>query len=533
VEDSPDTILLEPPAAPPPGANRPRSQLGRLASGLPSLLVFSTLGGLLAWGHLTGWNLPRFSWFTAASVSQDDWCSQHSVPDSQCVECNPALMPRPKAFGWCQTHGVHECPLCHPEVAQTATRSQVTEADLLRAQRALDFCDRPENNPGCKSHQRRIQFVSQEAVAKAGIDPDHPVSRGPVVEAVTGNGEITYDPTLTARLSARVPGTVFRASKKVGDTVEAGEVVALVDAAEVGKAKAEFVQALVQVRWRTRTYRRLRDTAAAVPERTILESENLLNEAKIRLTAAQQALANLGLPVNPAAYDKVEDTELSDRLRFLGLPAELSSQLGPATVTANLLPVTAPFQGVVVSRDAVAGQVIDTWKVLFLVVDVRQMWLTLNLRIEDARSVALGQKVRFRSAGARDDSVGTIHWISTEIDSRTRTLQVRVLLPNPEGRLRSNTYATGQVILREEPQAVVVPNEALHWEGDCHVVFVRDKNYLQKGAPKVFHTRTVRPGARDDKKTEIIAGLLPGEVIAVKGSAALRAELLRGNLGEG
>src|SRR5262249_29512959 len=158
VEESPDTVLLEPPPTPPLPTSPRGSLLGRLASGLPSLLVFTALGGLLAWGHLTGWNPTRFSWFTGAAPGRKhSWCSQHNVPDSLCVECNPELMPRPKAFGWCQQHGVHECPLCHPEVAQLAARPQVTEADLLQAQRALDFADRPENNPGCKSHQRRIQ----------------------------------------------------------------------------------------------------------------------------------------------------------------------------------------------------------------------------------------------------------------------------------------------------------------------------------------------------------------------------------------
>jgi len=77
-----------------------------------------------------------------------------------------------------------------------------------------------------------------------------------------------------------------------------------------------------------------------------------------------------------------------------------------------------------------------------------------------------------------------------------------------------------------------VPSAAVHWEGDCHVVFVRDRNFLQEDAPKVFHTRVVRPGATDGQTTEIIAGVLPGERVADKGSAALRAELLRGNLGE-
>src|SRR5262249_24890418 len=102
-----------------------------------------------------------------------------------------------------------------------------------------------------------------------------------------------------------------------------------------------------------------------------------------------------------------------------------------------------------------------------------------------------------------------------------------------EGRLRANVFGAARVVLREEGKAIVVPNRAVHWEGDCFVVFVRDKDYLQPGAPKVFHTRTVRLGARDQNQTEIIAGVLPGELVAARGSATLRAELLRGNLGEG
>jgi cobalt-zinc-cadmium efflux system membrane fusion protein len=64
-------------------------------------------------------------------------------------------------------------------------------------------------------------------------------------------------------------------------------------------------------------------------------------------------------------------------------------------------------------------------------------------------------------------------------------------------------------------------------------VFVRDKDFLRGGIPKVFHVRTVRLGAKDDKQTEIVAGILPGEMVATTGSSLLRAELLKGNLGEG
>jgi cobalt-zinc-cadmium efflux system membrane fusion protein len=501
---------------------------------VPAALAFVTLGGLLAWGHLTGWTLPSFAALTGQeAAAPEDWCASHGVPESQCVECRPDLLPRPQAFGWCATHGVHECPWCHPEVAQTERPPAIPSEDLARVQVALDLIPRTENNPKCKLHQRRIQFVHEAAVARAGIDVE-PVWTAAMVEALTASGEITYDPTLTARLAARVPGSVFQVLKQVGDPVKKGEVVALLDAAEVGKAKAEFLQALVQVRWRTKTAANLASLAGAGggTERALLEAQAALGEAQIRLTAAQLALTNLGLPARPERLQAVADADLVGHVRFLGLPAALAQTLDPATTTANLLPVVAPLDGVVVAREAVAGEAADAGKVLFVVVDARRLWLTLDVRAEDVRLVAPGQEVRFRPDGG-EETRGAVTWISTEADPRTRAVKVRALLDNPQGRLRANTFGAGRVVLREERRAVVVPNAAVHWDGCCHVVFVRNKEYFRPGAPKVFYVRTVRPGARDERQTEILAGVLPGEVVAARGSGALRSELLRANLGAG
>jgi len=496
--------------------------------------VFGTLLGLLAWGHHSGWTLPKFSALIRAADAKDDWCDEHCVPESACVECNADLMPRPKSFGWCKNHGVHNCPLEHPEIAQTTGHVQVTPADLERARRALDFAERSENSSQCKLHDRRIQFASQTAVEKAGVDIE-PVWTAPIVEAVTGNGEITYDPTRTARLSARVPGSVVRAYRQVGERVNPGDVVALVDAAEVGRAKTEFLQALVQTRLKRRVLDRLKPMASSgsFAERTLVEAETSLSESQIRYTAARQALTNLGLPVQAASFDDVPDDRLADHLRFLGIPKALADSFDPAAATGNLLPVVAPFEGVIVTRDVVAGEVVDPAKVLFVVVDVAQLWLTLDLRPEDVKAVKLGQPVRFRPDGSREEAIGTVAWISTEADHKTRTIKVRAALDNTAGRLKANTFGTGRVVLREESKAVVVPNAAVQWEGDCYVVFVRDKDFLKNSAPKVFHTRTVRIGVKDDRNTEVIAGVLPGELVAVKGSSVLRAELLRANLGEG
>ena len=261
------------------------------------------------------------------------------------------------------------------------------------------------------------------------------------------------------------------------------------ESAEVGRAKAEFLQALVQVQLRARNQESyLRGSASgSIPERQLREAETALREARIRLATAEQGLINLGLPVESDALRDVPENQLTSRIQFLGLPDELARSL-PRQTTGNLLPIKAPLDGVVVGREVVAGEVVDPTRTLFVVADTSRMWLTLDVRSEDAPSIRLDQAVRFQPEGSKVEVSGQIAWISTEVDHKTRALKVRVVLPNSDGQLRANTFGSGRIILREEPAAVVVPNEAIHWEGDCYIVFVRDRNFLKEGSPKVFHT---------------------------------------------
>ncbi len=394
---------------------------------------------------------------------------------------------------------------------------------------------RPENNPICKNYRRRIQFASLESVKKAGVDVGL-VDRQPIVESVAANGQITYDQTRFASLSSRLPGTVWQVEKNVGDRVRSGEVLALVDAAEVGRAKTELIQALAQEELQKKVVNRLESLSSdgVVAGRQAQTAQTEYVQARARLLSAQQALANFGLPVNVEQLRGLTDEKLVQSLRLLGLPDSHAQHLSPDETTANLLPIKAPMDGIVVARQVVAGEVVDASRVLFQLADTSRMWLMLNVSVEDAGKLALGQPVRFRPDGSHDKVSGKLVWISTTADPQTRMIAVRAELPNPSGRLRNETFGLGQIILREEQEAVVVPNEAVHWEGCCHIVFVRDKGYFDKpNSPKVFHVREVRLGARMEESTEIIAGVLPGEVVATKGSDVLRAELLKNNLGEG
>ncbi|MEZ6143799.1 MAG: efflux RND transporter periplasmic adaptor subunit [Zavarzinella sp.] len=514
-----------------PGHNFIGAIIGFVAGIIPTLLVLSVAGAIGWWGHQTGWKLPKFSELNGNVADKDDWCTEHNVPESACVECDDNLMPKDKVHGWCKIHGIPECTLDHPELAQLPKPPSVASAELARAKRALEFCARTANNPNCRTHLRRIQYATASDADKAGIMVE-PVWTAPAVEFVSAPGEIGYDQTKLAHLSSRSPGTVWKVYRHLGDEVKAGDVLALVDAADVGKAKTEVLQAYATLQLKVQTVASIKESGGAVPAARVREAEAAAREAEIRLIAGCQALTNLGLLLKESEVRSLTADQLKSRLHLLGIPAEVAKTIDSDTATSNLLPLVSPMNGLVVSREIVAGEVVDLARILFEVVDTRSLWLTFDLKGEDAHRVKIGQQVMFKPDDGRAELSGSITWRSSQADPKTRTVKIRADISDPEGRQVANTFGAGRVILREEEKAVSVPNEAVHWEGCCNVVFVRDKDYL-KSEYKVFHVRKVRIGAKDGKNTEIAAGLLPGELVVTKGSGLILTELLRSSLGEG
>jgi cobalt-zinc-cadmium efflux system membrane fusion protein len=542
-----ETVVPPPQAAAMPSIeSRGRfSFRGSLRKALPIVAVVGLLAGVAVWGHSTDWTMPKFSALfgtdAGATPGQcipggEGWCKEHGVPEAICIECNHNLAPPLPDYGWCKEHGIAQCPLEHPDVAQLQTSPVVTAADIERANRALALLPRNENSSRCKNYQRRIQFVSQEAVDKSGIDIAV-VDQEPLIEAIAANGEVIYDQTHSAHLASRVAGTVWRVEKHVGEQIHKGDILTLIDSTDVGKAKTELLTAITEVRLAQINVDRLKPLASggAVPGKQLTEAETGLAQAKIRWLAAQQTLINLGLPIKADEIDGLSTEEIAQKIQFLGLPASLTSSFDSGATTSNLFPLRAPLDGVVVDCKVVAGETVDTSTTIFGVADLRRMWLMLNVRQDEAKYLSIGQPVRFHASNSKDEREikGSIAWISTEADDKTRTVKVRADLPNTDGHLRANTFGVGQIVLRDESQAIVIPTEAVHSDGDCTIVFVRDKDYLHDGSPKFFHIREVRLGVRGGETTEVIAGLLPGEVVASKNSMVLEAQLLKSNLGAG
>jgi cobalt-zinc-cadmium efflux system membrane fusion protein len=365
-----------------------------------------------------------------------------------------------------------------------------------------------------------VRFESPEALERTGIETAA-VEKRPMYQVVTAAGAIDYDRARLAHLSPRTGGHVWKIYKRLGDPVQHGQVLGLVDAAEVGRGKAEFLQALVTFNLRTSTLENARKAwrTGALPERTYLEQQTALGEARIRLANAHQALANLGLAIRLEDFVSVPPEQLTVRVRLAGLPPSVTEALAKDVATANLLPLIAPFDGVVTRCDVADGEMVAPDKPVFVVADVRHMWVMLDVREEDAGRLKLGQHVIFRPDAGGVEAGGAIAWIATEVDGKTHTVKARAEVDNASSQLRAGGFGTGRVVVAERPDALAVPTAAIQWNGSSALVFVRQEDGLS------FRPRRVRTGLNDASHTELAEGVRPGEIVATQGSHVLKSEL--------
>lgn len=494
-----------------------------------TVLAWSALVAIFAIGYMTGWKLPTFSSLTGnVAATNLDWCAEHSVPESKCIECNPKLLPKPEPIGFCLLHGVAECVFEHPELSQLSE----TVSRPKRFASSTIFVAKNTNSSRDPLHKKRIQFPSKESIDRAGIDVGI-VEEKPMKETVAANAELVFDPTRVARLSTRVAGSVAAMLKITGERVQADDILAIIDAAEVGKAKSQLVQAAVQLQLKRSVADRLRPIAlqGAIPPRIGIEAETSLQEALVAFSTARQALANLGFNP-PSESDKMDAVSLDRELQSLGLEGYTKSTKSTIS-SGNLFPIRAPMDGVVTQSNAVVGEVVQPGATLITIADPLKKWLMMNFNQDDAGLVRIGSKVVFESDSNGGSVEGKVTWVSPTIDDRTRTVSIRANIIDNGGQMRNNTFGTAKVFLREEPRAIVVPKLAIQSTSDATFVFVRDKNFFKPDSPLFFHVRQVAIGTSDESHVELLAGVLPGEVVATKGSASLLAQLLKSNLGAG
>ena len=366
----------------------------------------------------------------------------------------------------------------------------------------------------------RLEFESREAMSAAGVSTVL-VEQRSIVECIEAPGHVTYDQRVMSRLSSRASGTVWSVEKRLGDIVSKGDVLAVVEAIEIGKLKAEFLDRLALCEAKAETLKRLEQASAAIPAARIRDAQLNLRESRIHLLTAEQTLCNLGIPLRMKEFEALSDTERATRIQFLGIPQQITSRLDPEIATNNLVPVIAPIDGVVINHEAGEGEWADPSKPLFEIADLRRMWIRLEVSRDRAADIRLGQKIEFQGDGTSTTVHCQVSWISTEINKSDRVLEVRAEFENPRldmGQdtpvqhrlLRANVGGVGRICVRNCPRAVAVPCQCLHRDAQGAVVFVQDSE-------TTFTAVRVERGACDGEYVEICGPVAPGASVVCNG----------------
>jgi len=435
-------------------------------------------------------------------IEEMGWCAGHDVAEALCWICNPAVVAAYKAVGdWCGGHDLPEsrCLDCNPGLAPALSQDvEPTAPDISqpRYRRAPSVT--------CTKQLLTVNFARETVAAEAGLE-FATVEVQSMPHTIECNAVLDYDGNRFAHLSPQVGGLVQAVERDLGDSVQPGDVLAVIVSPAFGAAKAAYLQAVASETLWIANHKRETDllTRGVATERDLLEAETGLAESRVAKSRAQQALMGLGLSA----------TQIAEVVRTGDTTSEYR--------------VTAPFDGVVVERQATVGELCDPATPLFAVADITRMWAWLNFFETDMRYIETGQTVVLHLGGLPGAPVaGTITWVSTQLDPRTRTLRARVELDNSGGVVRANMFATAIVTVRDAQPTLVVPRAAVQWEGCCNVVFVQD-------SPTAFHPVKVLLGPANGSLVEVRQGLSGAETIVTQGSFLLKTEILKGSIGAG
>ena len=340
-----------------------------------------------------------------------------------------------------------------------------------------------------------------------------------LIQTISGTGYIEFDSLRKGSISSKAPGVVSRILKKQGDKVLKGEIIALIDSPDVGKAKTDFMQSLVLKDNRKKSMERGQLAAAVIPERQIRELEMVFREIEIKLLADLQALINFGFTIETMDYKNLSDADIFKKICEIGIPESIIKE-NKGSLSANLLPLKAPFDGQIISVIKGRGENVGLTDAQCILADASKLVLIFNLPLEAVQLVKVGQDFRFKAELVEDQIItGKIDWVSPELDDKTHTVKVRASFANPDGKVRPNTFGKGDIQVGKQAKAIIVPDSCIQYMSNKPFVFVRLDDLS-------FQAKAVELGIRNGDKIQITKGLLAGEKVVFTGSNMLRAELL-------
>jgi cobalt-zinc-cadmium efflux system membrane fusion protein len=350
---------------------------------------------------------------------------------------------------------------------------------------------------GAEHHDDLIKLGERQIEAGKFAVTD--VTGGMLSKRIAVPGSIVPSGDHIARVAVRLLGTVAELRKRLGDAVEAGEVVAVIESREVADAKSEYLAARLVFDLQKTLFNRSKSLfeGKVLSENDFLRARTTFEDARIKHEVARQKLFALSLTAEQIEALPQQPVET---LRRQELRAPIAGRIAERRVELGSL----------VGREGQESE-------LFVIVDLSEVWAELAVSPADLASIREGQKITVASGMDGEPSPATIMFVSPLLDKDTRSARVVASVDNAARKWRPGSFITAEIPTDEAPAAVVVPKTALQSLKGESVVFVR--------TAEGFEARTVALGRQDARLTEVTSGLAVSERIATANTFILKAEL--------
>jgi membrane fusion protein, copper/silver efflux system len=372
------------------------------------------------------------------------------------------------------------CPICGMALEQQAPAEQTSaHQEAHGAQAGAASPPRPSVPPPPPAAEeaeprapitidgRRQQLVGVRLVA---------VTEEPLTHTVRAQGIVRFDESRWTDVNVRTEGWIRTLHvDRTGERVRRGQPLLALYSPELATVQAEYVLAL-----------RTRDAVPGPESPARAQATQLV-------TAARQRLARWDLPDDHVA-------SLAER-----------REVPPVIVFRS------PVSGIVMEKRAVEGMRVMPGDSLFRIVDTSAVWIEADVYEADLSLVRLGQSaVATVDAWPGETFSGRVSWTAPTVDEATRTVKVRIELPNRHGRLKPGMFAE-TTLASAVPRGPVVPMDAVLDTGASQFVFVSEGDGY-------FEPRRVRVGRQVNGRGQVLEGLTAGEQVAASATFFIDSE---------
>ncbi len=320
---------------------------------------------------------------------------------------------------------------------------------------------------------------------------------------------IEPDQTRIAHVSPRIPGRAIDIKALLGDHVQKGRILAELDSIELGQAKADYLKAKANLQVARANYQR---------EDRLYKKQ--ISSEKEYLDAKGEFLRS-----------EADQNTARETLRLLGLTDKEINNLSWSSGEhpPSHFPLLAPFDGTVVEKHIVLGELINPEDKPYVIADLTHLWIQLDIYEKDLEWINIGKDVTVKVDSLPDAQFkGTVTYISDILDESTRTAKARVEVDNLDRKLKPGMFATARISTpsMETKEVISIPGAAIQQIRGKTSVFVAENE-------NIFELRELELGKEYGEYVEVVSGLKTGDIVVTGGGFYLKSVLLKEEIGEG